>query len=220
MAAFRRALELGAAFLETDLRLSRDAHFVAIHDAALERTTNGRGQVDRNTLAELRELDVGSWFGPQWARERIPTLEEILAFAREADVVFYLELKAKAAWGVERALVAALRNAQEAARLVVLSFDQAVVETVRRFDPTTMTGLLLDRLRADGIEVAVQIGARQLVPRYDMVTPELVEQAHRADLRVVAWTVNDPREMRRLIAAGVDGIMTDYPDRLCQVLRE
>ncbi|MGC2313902.1 MAG: glycerophosphodiester phosphodiesterase family protein, partial [Candidatus Acidiferrales bacterium] len=90
MASFRRAVELGATFIETDLRLSHDAQFVAMHDATLDRTSNGRGLVRDFTLAQLRELDAGSWYGPKFAGEKIPTLEEILAFAREADVVFYL----------------------------------------------------------------------------------------------------------------------------------
>ncbi len=91
LAAFRRAVELGANFIETDLQLSRDARFVAIHDDTLDRTTSGHGPIHGLALAELRELDAGSWFGPQFAGERIPTLEEILRFACESDVVFYLD---------------------------------------------------------------------------------------------------------------------------------
>ena len=90
MAAFRKAVALGAAFIETDLQLSRDAHFVAIHDDTVNRTTNGRGSVHDLTLAELRQLDAGSWFGSEFSCDRIPTLEEILQFSKKNDVVFYL----------------------------------------------------------------------------------------------------------------------------------
>jgi len=220
MGAFRRAVELGATFIETDLHLTRDARFVAIHDASLARTTNSRGLVRDYTLTELRELDAGSWFGPEWAGERLPTLEEILDFARQNDVVFFLEVKAGVAWGVQHAIVGALREAQEAARVVVLSFDLTTVDMVRQLDPTLMTGFLFDRPRPDAVEAAVRVGVRQLAPRGDLVTPALVQQAHGADLRVLTWTINDPSHMRALIAAGVNGVMTDYPDRLCEVLRE
>jgi glycerophosphoryl diester phosphodiesterase len=220
MAAFRRAVELGATFIETDLRMSRDAQLVAMHDAEVNRTTNGRGPVNQLTLAELRALDAGSWFGAEFAGEHIPTLDEVLTFAREADVVFYLELKSDATWGVEHALVAALRKAREAARTVVLSFDPAILAAVHRLDASLMTGLVVDSAARDVVSRATQVGARQLAPRSDRVTRDLVEQAHGQGLPVVTWTVNDPGRMRALIAAGVDGIMTDYPDRLREVLAD
>ena len=213
LAAFRRAVELGARFIETDLHLSRDARFVAIHDDTLDRTTSGRGLVHEYALAELREFDAGSWFDPRFAGERIPTLDEILQFAREHDVVFYLEIKPVEAWGVEHTLVATLRDAGEAARAVVLSFDAATLAAVRRIEPTLMTGLLFDRPGA-AVRRAIEVGARQLAPRGDQVTPDLIAEARRADLHVVTWTINEPAHMRALLAAGVDGIMTDYPDRL------
>jgi glycerophosphoryl diester phosphodiesterase len=224
MAAFHRAVELGAAFIETDLHLSRDARLVCVHDATLERTSNGRGAVKDLTLAQLKELDAGAWFGTEFSGERIPTLEEALAFAREKDIVFFLEVKYEAAWGIEHGLVAALRSAREAARAVILSFSRGVLRNVRRLDNTLMTGLLFDKIPNEGpqaiIERALEIGARQLAPRGDLVTPELLELAHRRDLQVVCWTVNQPEEMRALIAAGVDGIMTDFPDRLVAALDE
>ncbi len=85
-AAFRRALAMGVAFIETDLQLSRDARLVAIHDATVNRTTNGQGAVHDMTLAELRRLDAGSWFGSEFSGERIPTIEEILQFAGDETV--------------------------------------------------------------------------------------------------------------------------------------
>lgn len=224
LAAFRRAVELGAAFIETDLHLSRDARLVCVHDATLERTTNGKGTVKELTLAQLRELDAGAWYGPEFAGERIPTLEEVLAFAREKDIVFFLEVKYEAAWGIEHGLVAALRSAQEAARAVILSFSRGVLRNVRRLDNTLMTGLLFDAMPKGGpdaiIERALEIGARQLAPRGDLVTPELLERAHHSDLQVACWTVNEPDKMRQLIEAGVDGIMTDFPDRLVAAVNE
>ncbi len=220
LAAFRRAVELGAAFIETDLQISRDAHIVIIHDDRLDRTTTGRGPVREHTLAELRELDAGSWYDPRFAGERIPTLEEVLEFSRQSDVVFYLEIKPGAPWGVEEAVVGALRSAGETTRAVVLSFDAATLATVRRLEPTLMTGYLYDRRQPDAVQRALELGARQLAPRGDLVTPELVAEARRSDLQVVTWTINRPEHMRALAAAGVDGIMTDYPDRLIAVLRE
>lgn len=218
MAAFRRAVELGAEFIETDLHLTRDSQLVAIHDDTLDRTTNASGLVTSYTLAELRRLDAGAWFGPEFAGQRIPTLDEILAFAREHDIVFYLEIKPGGAWRPEHALVAALQNSDAVNRVVILCFDAEVLRTVRELDSSLMTGLLADRPAADLVDRAVRAGARQLAPHWELVSQELVRQAHAAGLPVVPWTVNQPEPMQALLRLGVDGIMTDYPDRLITVL--
>jgi glycerophosphoryl diester phosphodiesterase len=210
---------LGARFIETDLQLSRDAHFVAIHDDTLERTTNGHGSVHDFTLGELRQLDAGFWFSSEFAGQKLPTMEEILEFAREHDVVFYLELKPWAAWGSEHALVGSLRDAGEAARVIILSFDGSTIAAVRRLEPNLMTGLLMDAHAPDAVERAIAVGARQLALRGDLITAELITQAKRHDIQVVAWTINHPAHMQALIEAGVDGIITDYPDRLLAIQR-
>jgi glycerophosphoryl diester phosphodiesterase len=214
LAAFRRALALGATFIETDLQLSRDARFVAIHDDSVNRTTNGQGAVHDLTLAELRKLDAGSWFGSEFAGEHIPTLEEILDFSKKHDAVFYLELKPGGSWGGEHALIGALRESGEIARTIVISFDAAILGALRRIEPTVMTGLLHDGRIETPIQAALDVGARQLAVRGDLVTPALLAEAKKKDLHVVCWTVNQPAHMRLLIAAGVNGIMSDYPDRI------
>lgn len=214
LAAFKKAVALGATFIETDLQLSRDARFVAIHNDSVDRTTNGQGKVHDQTLAALRRLDAGSWFGSEFAGERIPTLEEILEFSKKNDVVFYLELKPSGSWGGEHALIGALRESGEVARSVVISFDPAILANLRKIEPTLMTGVLYDGQLADPLKAAVDVGARQVVVRGDLVTPLMIEQARKRDLQVVCWTVNHPAHIRLLMAAGVDGIMSDYPDRL------
>ena len=220
LSAFRKALAMGATFIETDLQLSRDARFVAIHDSTVDRTTNGKGAVHELTLGELQRLDAGAWFGSEFAGERIPTLEEVLQFAKKHDVVFYLELKPGGSWGGEHALIGALREAREIARTVVISFDASILEAVRRIEPTVMTGLLFDGQIEDPLERAVEIGARQAVVRGDLVTPWMISQARKRDLQVVCWTVNHPAHMRLLMEAGVSGIMSDYPDRVLAAIKK
>jgi glycerophosphoryl diester phosphodiesterase len=222
LAAFRIAVEMGAKFIETDLQVTRDAWIVAIHDETVNRTTNGRGHISKMTLAELRALDAGSWFegadGKSFAGERVPTLEEILAFARQMDVTFYLELKTSESWTMERTLAGALVESGELARTTVISFDPAVLLSLRRIEPMAMTGLLVERAGLDSIQNAVAVGARQILPRANTITPELIRAARQSDLKLVAWTVNEPEEMRALAARGVDGIISDFPDRLGEIL--
>jgi len=214
LAAFRKAVAHGAPFIETDLQLSRDARFVAIHDSTVDRTTGGHGAVHDLALAELRRLDAGSRVGSEFAGEHIPTLEEILDFAKKHDVVFYLELKPSGSWGGEHTLISSLRESREIPRTVVISFDAGILDAVRKIEPTLMTGLLYDGKIEKPVDRAVEIGARQLAVRGDLVTPALLTEARKKDLQVVCWTVNHPAHMRLLIDAGVDGIMSDYPDRL------
>jgi glycerophosphoryl diester phosphodiesterase len=242
LAAFRRALEMGAGFIETDLQLTRDARIVALHDDTLNRTTNGSGAVSAKTLEQVRQLDAGAWFGRRrrakgtpkgaagsFAGERVPTIEEVLALGLERDVGLYLESKVAGHRGAEHVLVEALRAAGGVRRSVVMSFDTGVLKQVRRLDPLIVTGYLYEtgagstssprqRPPRGALARALDAGARQLLPRADRVTAKLVTEAHQNDLKVVVWTVNDPKEMRRVITAGVDGIITNRPDVLVKLL--
>ena len=217
MAAFRRAVEMGAECIETDLHLSRDGRLVILHDATLKRTTNGDGLVKNFTFSELRRLDAGSWFSPDFAGERIPTVDELLDLAGQTDLSLYLEIKGGAGYGVERAVISALRGRKESKAAVVLCFDASVLDRMHQLDRLLMTGLLFESGGEDMVREAVRVGARQIAPRGDCVTPELMEDAHRRGLKVVAWTIDDPVQMRALAAAGVDGIMTNHPGRLIAV---
>src|SRR5580704_5565041 len=218
VAAFRLAAEMGAKFIETDLQLTRDAKIVAMHDATVDRTTNGRGRISKMSLVELRGLDAGVKFlsvdGKSYKGERVPTLDEILEFAKTADVTFYLELKETQGWGFEQSLVGALRRADAINRVVVISFDAKVLETVHRIEPALAIGFLCEKPTLQLIEKAVAIGAKQFLPRADRITPELIAAAHGANLLVVVWTVNEVEDMRAVMALDVDGIISDYPDRL------
>jgi glycerophosphoryl diester phosphodiesterase len=220
LVAFERAVELGTGFIETDLHLTRDGQFIAIHDGTLDRTTNGKGTVHEFTLAEIRKVDAGLWYDRSYMGQRIPTLEEVLEFGRKHDVVFYLEVKYEAAWGMHHALVAALQKSQSAARTIVISFDPKTIAAIRSLDASLMIGILVEDTKIDAVKAALDAGARQLCPKSTLVTKKLVEQAHEAGLQVVTWTVNQVEEMQSVIATGVDGIMTDFPDRLRAVLED
>jgi len=217
MAAFRRAVEMGAECIETDLHLSRDGRLVIVHDTTLNRTTDGDGLVKNYTFNELRQLDAGKWFSADFAGEKLPTIEDLLDYAGQADLSLYLEIKGGAGYGVERAVISALRGRKEAKAAVVLCFDGSVLNRVHQLDRLLMTGLLFESGGEEMVREAVKVGARQIGPRGDCVTPELVEDAHRRGLKVISWTINDAAQMRALAKMGVDGIITNHPDRLVAV---
>jgi glycerophosphoryl diester phosphodiesterase len=220
LAAFERAVALGAGFIETDLHLTRDARFVAIHDPTLERTTNGTGKVQDLTLAEIRKLDAGMWFDREFMGQKVPTLEEIIEFAAKHDVIFYLELKYEAAWGMHHSLLGALQKSDGAARSIIISSNESTLAALRQVDPSAMMGLIFEETSQDYAKAGIELGVRQLCPQYRLVTSEMVEQAHRLDLQVATWTVDDAAVMRAMIAAKADGIMTNFPDRLQAILED
>ncbi len=215
LAAFRRAAELGADAIETDLRVTRDGRFVLLHDSRVNRTTDGRGRIADLPFDAVRRLDAGSWFDEEFAGERVPLIEETLALAAELDLGIYLELKAPLDGSLPFALAEQLRRSRRLERVALLSFDPSALALMRATEPRIATALLVGR-SGPTIEAARRAGARLLAPRYRRITARLVRRARDAGLGVVAWTVNEREEMRKMLSLGIDGIMTNWPGRLLE----
>ena len=214
MAAFERGLELGADWIELDVHLSRDEALVVIHDETLDRTTNGHGRVREHTLAELGTLDAGGG-------QRIPTLDEVLAWARARETIVDIEIKNAPVYyaGIEQKVVAAVSAAGMSDNVIVISFDHVAVRRVHELEPRIATGVLYACRPIDGgVGLARAASADAVLPHWTYVTREDVEAAHAAGLAVAPWATSDPEVMRHLIACGVDSIGTDHPDILRGVL--
>jgi glycerophosphoryl diester phosphodiesterase len=224
LAAFRLAVKFGARCIETDLRLTKDGEIVTMHDAYLQRTTGKRRFVAALTLEEIRQLDAGSRFRRQRRRkfqgERVPSLQDVLRLARSAGVTLYLELKTPPGRGLEAAVVRELREADAVSRVIVISFHDGALREVKALEPALATGWLEAKTGRGSVRRALGLGASEILRRGSSLTPELIAVPQDAGLQVIAWTVNDARRMRELVRMGVDGIITDYPDRLEQVIEE
>lgn len=232
--AFREAIALGIRHLETDLHRTRDGHLVTLHDPTVERTTDGRGRATDLTLAELRRLDAGHGFTRDGVTfpfrgqgVRIPTLEEVLAL--HPDLRVNLEIKSpdpaslRAVWGF-------IEHHRVHDRVLIGSEHSSVLQAFRalsRGRVATSAGMR-EVLR---FWLATRVGrgprrrpdydALQVPPTHGVLTvvdPRLVAAAHRHGLHVHVWTVDDEAEMRRLIDLGVDGLMSDRPDRLVDLI--
>jgi glycerophosphoryl diester phosphodiesterase len=208
-----RLIALGVEILEMDVRLTRDGHPVILHDATVDRTTDGRGPVAAMTLEELRRLDAGVKAGRPG--ERIPTVAELLAAVRGRAFVT-LELKVAAAAG---RTVEAIRAADAFGWTAVRSPDLELLGALKRAEPRLRTGAMgagpaaVDRLAALGID-ACTAGSNAALTRED------VARCRAAGIAVWATLCNEEAEMRRLAALGVDGIITDAPELLLRVLRD
>ncbi|HZI18705.1 MAG TPA: glycerophosphodiester phosphodiesterase [Pyrinomonadaceae bacterium] len=233
LAAFEHALALGSDIIELDVRATADGELVVMHDATVARTTDGAGAVSALTLAEIKRLDAGYRFTADGGRSfpfrgrgvAVPTLEEVLTSFPEARMV--IEPKDEAG-GAAAKLCEALRGRGAGGRVIVGSFRESNLEEFRRACPEVATSAstteALRFLAAQKAGVAESLSPRVQalqVPVYfggmRVLTRDFVERARGLNLKVHAWTVNDPEEMRRLVEAGVDGIMTDYPDRLLEL---
>jgi glycerophosphoryl diester phosphodiesterase len=216
--------------------MTRDGELILFHDARLERTTDGHGEVGAYTLAELQRLDAGHRFTPDgksfpWRGRglRIPTFAELVAEA--PGVCFNVEIKERAQ-DLPRALVTFIERHQLAERIIVAAERHQLGSDFRRLSgghiPTSASRRqclefwFASRLGVSGalrfpyqaLQIPVQAGSVTLV------TPRLLDAAHRAGLAVHVWTIDDRAEMFRLLDLGVDGLMSDYPDRLRGVVVE
>lgn len=230
--AFERAAALGTDVMETDVHATADGVLVLLHDATVNRTTDGTGAVGALTLAELKRLDAGHGWSPDGGRTfphrgqglTVPTLAE--AFAALPRMRFNLEMKEP---DLAAPLCRELREHGMTRQVMVASFHDRALGEFRQLCPEVATSasaaearnfFLMARASLDNAyRPAMQ--ALQL-PEYTggirVLTPALVSAAHRLNLQVHAWTINDTEAMQRILALGVDGIITDYPDRLVALL--
>jgi len=232
-AAILTALELGAEWVETDVHLTRDNQLVCIHDETLDRTTNGSGLVREMDLAEIKRLDAGSWFyrpGAKAPWERgwlgVPTLAEVLDFTRGRATLLihlkrpdlYADLEQRLLDGLREAGV--LDGADDNREVTLQSFSVGSMRLLALLAPEIPRIQLIPPSSAAIPEHALDDAARYaqgVAPSRTSVTPEFVAAAHDRGLTVSPYTVNAPGEMRRLIRAGVDGIITDNPVELSQL---
>ncbi|MEV7228502.1 glycerophosphodiester phosphodiesterase family protein [Polymorphospora sp. NPDC051019] len=243
LAAYLRAIEEGADGVECDVRLTRDGHLVCVHDRRLDRTSNGTGRVSARTLAELDELDFGSWHTAALSddrvtdipadpsRTRLLTLDRLLDALHDAGrpVRLLIETKHPSRRGatVERTLVATLRARglldpapDHPVQVTVMSFSPLAVRRMRELAPGLPTALLLEML-PPGLRVGrLPFGARIAGPGIGLVRarPQLVPKLRAAGNRVFVWTVNEPDDLDLVIGHGVDGIITDRPALVLQRL--
>lgn len=216
--AFDLAFDLGAEAIECDVRRSRDGDLFIVHDGTVDRTTGGTGSVAAMHGSELRALDAGHHWG---VHERIPTLAETLALVHERGGAINLEIKGESvAESVETARAAepVLReqDATMRARILVSSFEHPAIQLLKERLPWLRIAMLYgsEWRRNDLIAPARAIGAEAIHPGVALVTPELVRQAHNANLQVSVWTANRHATIRRLLTLDVDGLFSDFPERV------
>lgn len=214
LAAFELAVKQGAPAIEFDVKLTSDRQVIIIHDLTLDRTTNGFGSVTKQPLAALRELDAGSWKSTKFCGEKIPLLDEVLeAVGKKVLTNIELTNYATPFDGLVHAVAALVKKHALQERVIFSSFYFTNLLTARQLLPSVPCGQLilkgsqgwLQRTTARFMKLEAEH------PYTSDVNAEMVRRLHARGRRVHVWTVNDPADMRRLRACGVDGIFTDDP---------
>lgn len=233
--SFDKALADGADVLETDLHITKDGHIVLMHDENLARCTNGSGDIKDHTLAELKQLDAaynfstdgGQTFPYRGQGITIPTLEEV--FDRYPGVRFNMDLKSPDP-ALGRKVADLLKSRGRDGITIIGSFDHVTIEAFRKYSKELGMDVLTCASNVEigavvfsnktrlGRTVALETPVKK--SRVTILSEAFVKAAHAQGHVVVPWTINDPQEMKKLLDMGVDGIITDFPKRAAEIIRQ
>jgi glycerophosphoryl diester phosphodiesterase len=217
ISAMLKAIEMGADFAELDVQESSDCVLVLLHDPTLKRTAGVENNIWETDYATLQGMEVGSWFAPEFKGESIPTLASVIDSVR-GRMKLNIELKIN---GHEKHLtekvVELIEQKNFISQCIVTSFDLQAVDQIKKLNNSIKAGYIFSSLpeKVDVFTADVDL----LSVKYKLIDKEFVEKAHTNKKEVHVYTVNDPEEMKRLIALGVDSIITDRPDILIDLLR-
>ncbi len=218
MTAFRKAAELGADGLELDVQFSKDGKLVVIHDELLNRTTNGKGLVKDYTLAELKELDAGSWFSPEFANETIPTLEEVLAEFQGMHINIEIKSGVILYPGIEKAVLDLVSKYKLEDKILISSFNHYSLVECKKINPEVPIGILYMAGLYEPWDYAKKLGCYSIHPLFYGVQPEIIKGCKENGLAIYTWTVDNPKHMAALNEGGVEAIITNRPQDLKEIL--
>lgn len=217
--AITRAIESGVDMIEIDCQLSKDGHVVVIHDERLIRTANTRGAVRGKTLKQLKKLDVGRWFKKSFKGEMILTLEEAMeSIAGKADLNLDIKRFPHGPLGIELKTLFILSHYDYLDRTLFSSFDYRCLGRLRELAPDARIGILYGKaVKEDPFEAARELNARVIEVQKELATKEFLAKVNENGLEVFVWTVNEVREMEKFLSLGVNGIISDFPERFWKI---
>ena len=217
--AFEKAIEAGADMIEMDCRLSKDGHVVVIHDDRLDRTARAKGFVKGKTIKQLKKLDVGAWLKKSFKGERIQTLEEILEIV-SGKVEINLEIKSvlRGPLGIELKVLFIVSHFDYLERAIFSSFDYQSLRRLRELAPDVRIGVLYGAgIKDNPFQAAREMNAYSLHIQREFATPHFLEEARELGLKSFVWTVNEVKEMEKFLSLGVDGIISDFPEKFWKI---
>lgn len=231
MAAIKKAITMGVDMIEIDVQLSKDNEVVLMHDLTVDRTTNGKGKVRDLYLEEIKKLDAGKWFSSEFSGEKVPTLEEVIqAINGQCKLLIEVKRVKSKKLEIENKIVQLINKYNAYNWCIVQSFETQVIKNIQALDKSiechklvTMNISVLplhidSRIKTGTIYKYKNV--QSINPYFKMLNKRKVKKIHSYGQKVITWTVNEPEDMKRMIEMGVDGIITNYPDRLIQLLKK
>ena len=228
IAAFELAIELSADALELDLRQTKDSVLIVLHDSDVDRTTNGNGNVKDFTFIELQKLDAGSWFNKKFSDQKIPSLQEVIELLDDTTLII-IELKEgnETYPGIEERVVEIVKQNKIESQTILKSFDPNVLDRLRNLEPDIpllyvyalripWLGLIIDR--GVTFDSVYDLDVEYLQPHRFFLSRSFVEDAHSKGFKIISWGVNSTEAINESVEYGVDGIETDYPDRVIEMI--
>lgn len=216
MAAFRKAAELGAHGIECDVQMTKDGRLVICHDEAVGRTSNGKGYIKDLTCEEIRSLDMGSWFSAEYAVEKMPLLEELLELIKRQGMYLNIELKNGIFIyeGMEEKVVDMVKSFGLQDKTIFSSFNHYSIYDIKKKHSQLITGALYMEGLYQPWKYLKELSCDCAHPFYMAARPEINEGCKQNDITINVFTVDDPKIAAELVKSGVEGIITNYPERM------
>lgn len=212
--SFEKAIELGVDFIELDVRQTKDGILVIIHDEKVDRTTDGTGEVSQLSLKQIKKLDAGSWFSPQFKGTTVPTLEEVLKnFGKK--ICYIIELKVK---GIEEKVMKLVEEYDLIENAIILSSHWESLKKVKLLDSNITTIADLPIPTPSNLQKAISYYANMVSIHRALLKKEFVRLCHRRGIMVNAWPINTKEELEFSLNCEVDFITTDYPQLMIKYL--
>lgn len=217
--AFVKAIEAGADMIELDCQLSRDGHVVVFHDERLNRLAKAKGTISGKTLAELKALDVGAWRKKNFKGERILTLEEALeCIDGRADLCLEIKSYDDTPPGIELKILFIVSRYDYLERTVISSFNSRQLARVQELAPDSTLGLIVGAgSPGDPLASARALGAQSIHAQKELASREFLTRAWDDGFDVFVWTVNELRDMEALAGLGVQGLISDFPEKFARL---
>lgn len=222
MLAFQKAVEMGCEGIETDVQLTKDGVLVICHDELLDRTTNGKGLIAETNYGDIAKLDAAKLWGGKFKDVKVPTLEELLAYVKDKNIMINLELKNSIIdyKNLEQLVIGMIYRYELKEKVIISSFNHYSILRCKAIDNTLKLGLLYDCCLYEPGKYASELGVGAVHPSFYSLNEEVVKEIRSHNLMINTWTVNDEKYMHLLAKLGIDGIITNYPDRLKKVIQE
>jgi len=219
--AFEKAIEMGCDGIETDVQLSKDGILVLCHDEKIDRTTDGTGFIKDYTYSELCQFDAGIKFGEEFRGLKIPVLDDILRLAKENGLIINLELKTNVIEyeSLEEMVIDKVHYYGLQDKIILSSFNHYTVMNCKKIDSKIKCGFLYSSALYEPGWYGLHAGVQALHPNFKTLKYEIVKNIHDQGIEINTYTVNSEEDMKRMIELKIEGIITNYPDRLAKLLK-